>query len=202
MFARDACWFLLTHLFRFSLLTALLGSQMFWPAVVQAQAIRAARSSSRDSLRQTVQKSGVIFDGTVTSVVRETGLRGAVLAYRIAFQVNQGIRGVRTGSVLTIREWAGLWTASDMHEPRYRVGERALVFFYPAGAGGLTSLVGGSEGKLQVDRAGMVVLPMEWMSHNRSYKVSNEASSVAGRAGSSRVPVRILAGQIRLAEVD
>lgn len=89
-----------------------------------------------------------------------------------------------------------------MHEPRYRVGERALMFFYPAGAGGLTSLVGGSEGKLPVDRAGMVVLPMEWTSHNRSNKVSNEASPVAAQDGSSRIPVRILAGQIRLAEAN
>lgn len=175
---------------------------MFWPVVVQSQAFRATGSSSTDSLPQAVRKSGLIFDGTVTSVVRETGLRGAPLAYRIAFQVKLGIRGVRTGSVLTIREWAGLWTGSDMHEPRYRVGERALLFFYPAGAGGLTSLVGGSEGKLPVDLAGMVVLPMESMSRNRANKVRNQASSVAAQDGSSRIPVRILAGQIRLAEVD
>ncbi len=205
--ARDARWFLpfgfaQAKFFRRFVLVLLLGSQLCWPGVVHSQRTRAARNSSTESFRHTVRKSGMIFDGMVTGVVRETGLRGAPLAYRISFQVKHAMRGVHAGSALTIREWAGLWTGSDTHEPRYRVGEHAVLFLYPAGPGGLTSPVGGSKGKLAVDRAGRVVLPGEWLAYDQYGEPLDGTKSVATRSRSNRVPLRILAEQIRLAEAD
>ena len=204
--ARDAYCFPPVNLFRLVVLTSLLGSSLFWPALVLAQ-VRGARSqsskiSSPGSFRQTVRKAGLIFDGTVTGVAREPGIGGAPLAYRISFQVKHAMRGVHAGSALTIREWAGLWTGSDTHEPRYRVGEHAVLFLYPAGPGGLTSPVGGSKGKLAVDRAGRVVLPGEWLAYDQYGEPLDGTKSVATRSRSNRVPLRILAEQIRLAEAD
>jgi len=202
--ARDACYFLPFNLFRLVVLTSVLGNALFWPAPIQAQ-VRAGNQSAKislpESFRQTVRKAGLIFDGTVTAVARETGIAGAPLAYRISFQVKQGIRGVQTGSAVTIREWSGLWTGGDTHEPRYRVGERSVLFFYPPRPGGLTSPVG-SRGKLAVDRAGRVALPIEWVANDPSVTVHNGASSVTTRSAGSRIPVRVLAEQIRLAEAN
>ena len=200
--ARHACCFLPVSFFRLVVFTSLLGSLLFWPVLVNAQAqthgVPFARVSSTESFRQIVHKAGLIFDGTVTGVVRERGIGGAPLAYRISFQVKQGMRGVRSGSTVTIREWAGLWTEGDTHEPRYRVGERSVIFFYPPRKEGLTSPVG-SGGKLAVDRAGMVALPTNWISHSLPEQ-PNGASSIAMQ--SHRIPVRVLAEQVRLAEAN
>jgi hypothetical protein len=115
--------------------------------------------------------------------------------------VQQGIRGVRPGSVVTIREWAGLWTGRDTHEPRYRIGERSLLFLYPPRAGGLTSPVG-NRGKLGIDRVGRVALPEEWTSHNLRSQENNGDRLAAASSESNRVPVGVLAEQIRLVEVN
>lgn len=146
------------------------------------------------NLRAVVRKSGLIFDGVVTGVARETGAAGVPLAYRISFQVKQGLLGVRSGSVVTVREWAGLWANRDTHEPRYRIGERSVLFFYPQRAGGLTSPVGGDGGKLAV-RGELVVLPVEWV-----LKGAGSAATVARfNSRSNRISLRLLVQQIRLA---
>lgn len=204
--ARDASWFFrfeFVHAkpFRRFALVLLLGG-IPWPVVAQAQSVHLAGDRYAGSLRQTVLKSGMIFDGMVTGVVRETGLHGAPLAYRISFQVKHAMRGVSAGSVVTIREWAGLWTGRDTHEPRYRIGEHAVLFLYPPGAGGLTSPVGGSKGKLVVDRAGQVALPMEWAARGLPGNAQDRAGSISTRSRPSRVPLKILVEQVRLAEAD
>ena len=160
----------------------------------------AISNSDTNSFQQAVRKSGLIFDGVVKSVVRESNGSGAPLAYRISFQVREGFRGVRSGSVLTIREWAGLWTGGDTHEPRYRIGERSIVFFYPPRGGGLTSPVGGSKGKLAVSRLEFVVLPSEWAFAALSSYAT--ASVDRDRSGSNQIPLRVLAERIRLAEAN
>jgi len=212
VFARDPRHLLPLNFFRLAAVIPLL-SQLLWPALAQSQAIQLARISTPESFRQTARKAGLIFDGTVVAIARESGNGRVPLAYRISFQVKQGIRGVRSGSAVTIREWAGLWRGTDTHEPRYRVGERSLLFFYLPRAGGLTSPVGG-HGKLAVDLAGMVIVPAEWSSHE-PFDKHNGATSAATRSGatraiappamappSRRIPVRVLAEQIRLAEAD
>jgi len=110
---------------------------------------------SISNLRQLTRDSGYIFDGTVLSVgrVAETG-PDSVPTVRIAFRIEQAIRGTRKGQVLTIREWAGLWNSGA----RYRTGERLLLFLDSPSKLGLTSPVGGPLGRFAVDSGGNVVL--------------------------------------------
>jgi hypothetical protein len=55
---------------------------------------------------------------------------------------------------LSTREWAGLWVA----RPRYRIGERVVLFLYPLSLLGLTSPVADGRGRFLVTPAGRVRL--------------------------------------------
>jgi hypothetical protein len=101
------------------------------------------------------QRAGLIFAGNVLRIRRvpSTHLRD-VETVEISFHVEQAVRGTYNGQTLIIREWAGLWAV----QPRYRVGERAVLFLYPASRLGLTSPVGGNTGRFSVDPQGRVVL--------------------------------------------
>ncbi len=100
-------------------------------------------------------KSGYVFTGTVKAVEFERALtQSSVATVKVTFQVDQGIRGVQSGQVLTIREWAGLWQAGQ----RYRAGEHVALFLYPPSKLGLTSLVGGAMGRFPVDPSGRIVV--------------------------------------------
>ena len=85
----------------------------------------------------------MIFAGKVLRVRRvpAENLRD-LETVEISFHVETAIRGVRTGQTLSIREWAGLWVA----QPRYRVGERVVLFLYPPSQLGLTSPVADGRG--------------------------------------------------------
>ena len=101
------------------------------------------------------QNAGYIFSGTVKAVERVHPANAAsVPVMQITFQVESGIRGVRNGQTLTIREWAGLWDAGE----RYRAGERVMLFLYPPSKLGLTSPVGGSRGRFVVGTNGRIIL--------------------------------------------
>jgi len=101
------------------------------------------------------QNAGYIFSGTVKAVERVGPTNAAsVPVMRITFLVESGIRGVRNGQTLTIREWAGLWDAGE----RYRPGERVMLFLYPPSKLGLTSPVGGSRGRFVVGTNGRIIL--------------------------------------------
>jgi hypothetical protein len=105
------------------------------------------------NLGKLTQKSGYIFSGTVTSVARAPVSPGDVATMQITFRVQQAVRGVQTGQLFTIREWAGLWDAGE----RYRPGERVMLFLYPNSRLGLTSPVGGPQGRLSIDTNGQVI---------------------------------------------
>jgi hypothetical protein len=106
------------------------------------------------NLRMLTRNSGYIFDGTVLSVERIAEAEpGSVAAVQITFRVEQAIRGVRNGQVLSIREWAGLWNSGE----RYRAGERLLLFLYSPSKLGLTSPVGGPQGRFAVDPGGNIL---------------------------------------------
>jgi hypothetical protein len=100
------------------------------------------------------QNSGYIFAGTVKSVERAAPKGNGVATVQINFHVDQGMRGVRTGQMLAIREWAGLWESGE----RYRPGERVLLFLYPPSKLGLTSPVQGPMGRFRIGPDGQVVL--------------------------------------------
>lgn len=102
-----------------------------------------------------IRNSGYIFSGTVKAVERiEPRDRNSVAVMRVTFQIEQGLRGVRKGQKLTIREWVGLWQSGE----RYRVGERVMLFLYPPSKLGLTSPVGNGAGRFRVDPQGNVVV--------------------------------------------
>ncbi len=106
------------------------------------------------SLHPLTRSSGYIFAGTVKSVERSVLKGKGVATVLINFHVDQGMRGVRTGQMLTIREWAGLWQSGE----RYRPGERVLLFLYPPSKLGLTSPVSGPNGRFRIGPDGQVVL--------------------------------------------
>jgi len=104
--------------------------------------------------RPLTQSSSYIFAGTVKSVERLAPKGNGVATVQINFHVDQGLRGVRTGQTLAIREWAGLWESGES----YRPGERVLLFLYPPSKLGLTSPVRGSMGHFKIGPDGQVVL--------------------------------------------
>src|SRR5207245_10411476 len=106
---------------------------------IVAQAQRRARTKV-DNRNQFPRNSGYIFSGTVLKIQRTTAGENAIAFTQVSFRVDQAIRGVRAGEILTIREWSGLWTSGE----RYRPGERVLLFLYPASKLGFASPVGGS----------------------------------------------------------
>jgi hypothetical protein len=83
--------------------------------------------------------------------------------------------------VLTIREWAGLWSSGD----RYRKGERLLLFLYRPSKLGLTSLVGETLGRFPVDSAGNIILDNQKLA-----ALSTRPGSPARPASPTRRPMK------------
>ena len=138
-----------------------------------------------------LRPAGYVFAGRVTAVqyVRPKA-PNELPTVRITFAIEQGIRGIRSGDTLTVRQWAGLWNADE----RYRVGERVVLFLYPPSRLGLTSSVGGLQGRFAVDRDGKVVLPPG--------SITNPASATRPTNASTRVPLRDFTRAIRQARIQ
>jgi hypothetical protein len=86
--------------------------------------------------------AGRIFSGQVVSIAMEPDGN----AVCIRFRVETAMRGANAGQMVAVREWAGLWALA----PRYRLGQRFLLFLYPPSRLGLTSPVLGDRGRLPV----------------------------------------------------
>ena len=114
-----------------------------------AHASRAA-SFQNAMVQQVSRKAGFIFSGTVLSVERGTSGTGGIETIRVTFAVHTGVRGVTAGKIFTMQEWAGLWPNAGT---RFRPGERVFVFLYPRSKLGLTSVVGGTLGRFDLDSA-------------------------------------------------
>lgn len=93
-----------------------------------------------DALHHLGDRAGVAFVGRVLKIELPTSAQQGVAT--ITFEVLQPVAG-SPGPTYTVREWAGLWT---MGRQRYTLGQRALFFFHPLNAAGLTSPVDGMEG--------------------------------------------------------
>ena len=100
-----------------------------------------------------VRVAGMIFSGTVLSISHSSppDSTGTV---QITFKVESAIRGTRSGQIVRVREWGGLWSGGA----RYRVGERLVLCLYPASRIGLTSPVGGTAGRYEIDKSGRVIV--------------------------------------------
>jgi hypothetical protein len=106
-----------------------------------------------------VEQAGAIFAGQVVAVRRPaaTGEAASGLSsvVEIEFAVEDAVRGVSGGSY-TLREWAGLWAASD--QP-FRVGQQYLMLLHAPRGGGLSSPVGGMDGAVPIRGGGPAVGP-------------------------------------------
>ena len=122
-----------------------------WPQIVRPP----AAASGMIRFPVLVKAAGTIFSGTVTSIERRPATPAhAIETVAITFQVQQSIRGVVPGEDFTLLQWMGLWSSGQ----RYRVGERVLLFLYPASKLGLTSCVGSETGRFAIDSTGHVLL--------------------------------------------
>lgn len=144
---------------------------------------------SAPSLRQVTRTSGYIFAGKVRAIERVPASGSAPVAtVKITFQVEQGIRGVRTGQILVIREWGGLWEQGE----RYRPGEHMVLFLYRPSKLGLTSPVAGALGRFRVDKTGQINL------HQNRFAGLDSDSDEARLQRKNRVSSRDFAAFIRL----
>jgi|SRR6185312_14221738 len=91
-------------------------------------------------------EAAVIFRGEVIAVeLRLPSVPDEIAETRVTFRVEDGVRGVAKGQMLTIRQWS---TAPD----EYRVGESLILFLHsPSTQLGFTSPVGGRAGHKRVD---------------------------------------------------
>jgi len=103
-------------------------------------------ANTSDALHAMSRLAGVIFTGQVVSLRRNDGGNDASGVVEIDFAVEDAVRGV-SGSVYTVREWAGLWRAGD--QP-FRVGQRYLMLLHAPSATGLSSPVGGQDGAIPI----------------------------------------------------
>jgi hypothetical protein len=107
-----------------------------------------AASFQTSMLRQVSRKAGFIFSGTAVSVVLVRGASDTMDTVQITFAVHEGVRGVRPGKTFTMQEWAGLWSTES---GRFRRGDRVFLFLYPRSKLGLTSVVGATLGRYDLD---------------------------------------------------
>lgn len=115
-----------------------------------------ARAAGPDplSLSQLTGKAGIIFSGRVLRVERLAPAPGRLPLVQVSFQVERALRGARPGHTFILMQWAGGWD----NGPQYRPGQRLLLFLYPPGPAGLSSVVGGRLGQFEVDSGGNIVI--------------------------------------------
>jgi hypothetical protein len=104
--------------------------------------------------RELSRSAGMVFSGTVLDVARQPATKDRPIPLILTrFRVDRAIFGVVPGQVLTVREWAGAWSAHRT----MRGGQRMLIFLYPPSRLGLTSPVGGPSGQIMLDSRGEIV---------------------------------------------
>jgi len=156
------------------------------------QAVRNAPQPSE--LRNLTRRSGAIFAGRVLAVqLLQPRFGGEVPTVRVTFRVERGIRGPRTGTQFVLRQWAALWNNGQ----RYSVGERVLLFLYPASKVGLTSAVGGERGRFRIDPKGQLVVNAE---RAKLFDDAQLQISMRPRIPRTRIPIRDVHRMIRFLE--
>jgi hypothetical protein len=132
----------------------------------------------------------MIFSAKVIAIAPPSS-RGSqsIETVAITFHVENAIRGATSGEDLTILEWTALWSSGQ----RYRVGDRALLFFYPRSKLGLTSCVGWPLGRFNLDFQGRILFSAQQISAFRRDPVLG---------GKSRVSFRDFALAVQLASEE
>ncbi|MGZ4787379.1 MAG: hypothetical protein ACXVZX_02595 [Terriglobales bacterium] len=110
--------------------------------------------SNSNAIEKLARPAGIIFSGEVVRIERERDLDGKPASIRIAFRVDEALRGCNAGETVEIAEWAELWVRGD----RYRVGQKVILFLYPRNHAGLTSPVAGDLGVFMLGSSGLLQL--------------------------------------------
>ena len=146
------------------------------------------------ALRGMTEQAAVVFVGTVVGIKRTAGqgFGAAQGVVEVQFAVEQPVRGV-TGGSYTLREWGGLWSATDQ---RYKVGSRLLMLLHAPSATGLSSPVGGMDGAVPIKGNGQRVgaedggvggttamVDLRWIAAKLARTVSYSAAKPAAQAG-------------------
>lgn len=151
---------------------------------------RLPRGAESPELSRLVRAAGIIFSGTVTGVhPSRSGNGHSVATVAITFHIENVLGGTHPGREFTIHEWSGLWSGGQ----RYRVGERVLLFLYPASKLGLTSPVEGPIGRFAMDANGTVLLAPQHLSTFRQHSIL---------AGKSRVRFSDFASAVKQAREE
>lgn len=143
--------------------------------------------SIEDALHQMSDQAGVIFAGPVVAIRRYDQDNAASGFVEIEFRVDQAVRGCTAGVPYLLHEWAGLWTGGV---PRYRIGQRLLMFLHPPGPTGLSSPIGGMDGAIPIhgSQSSLIatsstvpqysVADLRWIGAELLRPISYEAASV------------------------
>lgn len=103
-----------------------------------------AQISPKDSIAAVLHsltvRAGSAFVGEVVAVRPSSGV------VEVEFRVDRSLKGSNSGKVI-LREWAGLWAGK---QPRYWVGERAVIFLHTPGMSQFSSAVDGMNGVLPI----------------------------------------------------
>lgn len=143
------------------------------------------------SIDEVARRAKLIFVGTVAAIEQPEDQP----VVKITFQVEDGIRGANAGSPLMIREWSGTWNGA----PRYRVGERVLLFLYDSTADGLTSPVAGNAGIFRFSKADAIKLnPDQQKAISRSERLRSALAMSDTSDVRRSVPATELVRAIRL----
>lgn len=126
----------------------------FTGAEQPADALAAARVFG-PQWKQMARTAGTVFSGTVLTVASLPATDGSIPTIELRFKIDRAIAGVRTGQVLTVREWAG---ASSMHRPMHP-GDHVFLLLHPPSKLGLTSPVNGASGQVALDASGKLISP-------------------------------------------
>jgi hypothetical protein len=145
------------------------------------------------SLTQLTSKAGFIFSGRVLRVEHPAPLPDRVPVVQVTLQVEQALRGTRRGQTFILTQWAGAWDSS----PRFRPGQRLLLFLYPRSPTGLTSVVGGRLGEFDLDAGGNVVLRAD--QQRLLLAPEDEPGGGTGKSPRARYRYRDFAGRIKRA---
>lgn len=181
-------------------------------ALTPLQAQTTATSSSSQTvegvLRHLFDRAGIIFAGQVLSI-RHLDASGSSSGFvEVQFRVDTAIRGCTAGSIYTVREWNGLWTADAY---RYGIGQRLLMFLYTPGPSGMSSPVEGLDGAIPVRQGSGVedasgqTLPyadLRWLGARIVRQISYRPSRVPSRAMSSAAVTSTASSATSLATVS
>ncbi len=150
--------------------------------------------------------AGMIFTGTVLSSgtpLAQTPTPSGVASnsrlgrdlVEVRFRIDRPISCVEAGQILTVHEWAGVFSS----QPELRSGERVLLLLYPPSRLGLTSPVGGAQGQIRLDSTGDMLAERSPRSKLGGKAAQDSPATANASAVRKRIPVAQLVRALRAA---